>query len=652
MDKGLQRDIPPHRTQQTTGKKYRPAIRVAALYCLFASLWIVLSDHAIDLITDNKETLSTLQTLKGMMFIVVTTLLIFWLVQRSVHNLQRMQSYQRTLVETIPDLVWLKSPEGVYITCNTRFERFFGAKEEQITGKTDYDFVDKELADFFREKDNAAMVAGKPTINEETVTYADDGHVEILETIKTPMYSASGELIGVLGVARDITQRKQQEERILHQAHFDDLTGLPNRFLSLYELGQRIQDARRSGALVGIMIIDLDDFKKVNDTLGHETGDRLLIEVARRLRDNLREGDLLGRLGGDEFIVLLNDLHDSEAAGLKASEMIQCFKPSIEVNERRLLLSASIGIALYPSDGYTSAELLSNAGSAMHHAKRTGRDTFSYFTRSMHHQATRHLLIEEQMYKAMRNQEFYLCYQPQIDLKSGALRGFEALLRWDNPVLGTISPAEFIPVAEHSGMIVPLGMFVVEEALKACAALRQASNQPLIMAVNLSPRQFRDPDLLPNILQRVRSSGLPTSALELEITEGVLMSGYHNVADTLGQLSEQGITLAMDDFGSGYSSLSYLREYPFDVVKVDQSFIRGISEQCTDLELVNAAIAMAHSLGLTALAEGVETEEQLALLADHGCDCVQGFLFSRPMVLTDALRWLDTQMPALNAMRH
>lgn len=622
-------------------EKYKAAFRVAALYCVFASLWILLSDYGIDLITDDTATLTTLQTAKGLLFIVLTTLLIFWLVYRSVKDIQRIQSYQHTLVETIPDLVWLKSPEGVYITCNTRFERFFGAKEAEIVGKTDYDFVDKTLADFFRENDQAAMVAGHPTINEETVTYADDGHQELLETIKTPMYDANGQLIGVLGVARDITERKQQEQKILHQAHFDDLTDLPNRFLSLYELEQRIHDARRNGGLIGVVVIDLDDFKKVNDTLGHETGDRLLIEVAQRFRANLREGDLLGRLGGDEFIILLNSLQDSESAGLKAAELIGCLRPSIHINERRLMLSASIGIALYPADGYSPAELLRNADSALHYAKATGRNTFSYFTRSMHHQATRHLLIEEQMYKAMQRGEFHLCYQPQIDLRSGTLRGFEALLRWDNPVLGTLSPNEFIPVAEHSGMIVPLGMFVVEEALKACTALRHSSGLPVTMAVNLSPRQFRDPNLITDILRHIERSELPASALELEITEGVLMSGYQHVTDALHQLSEYGITLAMDDFGSGYSSLSYLRDYPFDVVKIDQSFIRGIAEHCTDLELVNAAIAMAHSLGLSALAEGVETEEQLALLADHGCDTVQGFLFSHALPLPEALQWLQ-----------
>lgn len=626
-----------------------PAFRIAALYCLFSIIWIVLSDNAIEAVVTDTKLLSDIQTGKGLFFIVITTALIFYLVHRAFREHQRSLNYMHTLVEAIPDLVWLKDPDGVYVACNSKFERFFGSKEQEIIGKTDYDFVDKELADFFRKHDVAAAQAGGPTINEEEVTYADDGHKEMLETIKTPMFDSNGRLIGVLGIARDITLRKQQEEQILHQAHFDTLTDLPNRFLSLYQLSQRIVEAKRDNEQIAVLFLDLDDFKKINDSLGHDTGDKLLIDAARRLRSVLRDEDTVGRLGGDEFIVLLSGLKHAEDVAPIAENLINCFSEAFHIDGRKLMLTASIGIGIYPGDGDDSSTLLRNADAAMYHSKEEGRNTYSYFTDAMNRDVSHRLLLEEQMHGAIRRQEFYLCFQPQVDVSNGEILGFEALLRWKNPVLGLVSPAEFIPVAEHSGLIVQLGEFVLTEALKAAGELRERFGEHLKMAVNLSPRQFRDPNLINVIQEIIGTSGVPADSLELEITEGVLMSGHTFIDNALAAFSQDGISIAMDDFGSGYSSLSYLRNYPFDVVKIDQSFIRDITDDPADLELVSAAIAMAHSLGLKVLAEGVETRAQLALLAERGCDSAQGYLFSRPLEFEDAKVLLSNKQSALES---
>ncbi|MCW8964595.1 MAG: EAL domain-containing protein [Gammaproteobacteria bacterium] len=659
----------------------------------------------------------------------------------------------RTLIGAIPDLVWLKDPDGVYLTCNPRFERFFGARESDIIGKTDYDFVDKELADFFRQHDKTAMAAGNPSVNEERVTYADDGHEELLETVKTPVRDSDDQLIGVLGVARDITERKhienrlrtlsqaieqspvsvvitdpdarveyvngtfervsgyrsaeiigqhtrklqsgktpqtvyeelwqcitngkawqgefqnrkkngelywehahiapvlddsgetihylavkedislrkQQEEHILHQAHFDSLTDLPNRFLSLDRLSQLLNEARRTNNLVAVLFLDLDDFKKVNDTMGHDTGDKLLVEAASRLHDMVRSGDTVGRLGGDEFILLLGGITHAADASQVAESLLDLFRDPFCIDGRELLLTASVGIAVYPNDGDNSTELLRNADSAMYHSKGQGRNTYSYFNDSMNKDVSRRLLLEEQMHAALGRGEFSICYQPQINIDDRSIVSIEALLRWDNPSLGEVSPDEFIPIAEQTGLIVPIGEYVLSEAIGMAARWQQRYGQGFTTAINLSPRQFRDPNLVPFIEKTMQQTGIAGKSLELEITEGVLMSGHVYIERALTSLNAIGVGIAMDDFGTGYSSLSYLRSYPFDTLKIDRSFISDITVDQADLELVIAAIAMAHGLSLKVVAEGVETEEQLELLAAQGCDYAQGNLFSKPV---------------------
>ena len=913
----------------------------------------------------------------------------------------KSEAHLRTLVNTLPDLVWMKDVDGIYLGCNTRFERFFGAREADIHGKTDYDFVAQELADLFREKDKAVMEAGKPLMNEEEVTYADDGHKELLETIKTPMYNHNGDLIGVLGVGRDITDRKQSEEalllnrqlleeaqtiahvanweldpttmkahwsdeafrildrepiddvgpewlsallhpedkeavlsslqlaitdghkhhmqyriirpsgeirwlecqavqkydesgkllklrgvvqditkrklsenallesehwfkaitgqstegitvadpegnytyvnpafcdmigyseqellkmtvfdvkapeqdhssfeksknseeghaiqvllqrkdgttfisevlgkmieisgkthvlgtirditekvkneeqiltlslaleqspvsvvitdteanieyvnrafeqvtgyssaevlgknprilqsgetsdnlykdlwqtitngeiwegelqnrrkdgeiiweyahfspvidgsgtirhylavkeditqrklqaeQILHQAHFDALTDLPNRFLSLDRLTQLLNEAQRNDEKVAVLFLDLDDFKKVNDTLGHETGDNLLIDSAQRLRSVVRSGDTVGRLGGDEFIVLLGGLAEASAAQPIVENLLDRFRDAFRIDGRELMMTISIGIAVYPSDGDNASQLLRNADSAMYHSKELGRNTYSYFTNAMNEGVLRRLALEEQMHGALERGEFSVLYQPQIDISSNRIMGAEALLRWTNPALGPVLPTEFIPIAEQNGLIVPLGDYVLKKALSKTSRWQKDYDAEFRIAVNLSPRQFRSPELVNNIKQSLENSGVAPRYLELEITEGVLLSSHTYIDEALEELNQLGISLSMDDFGTGYSSLSYLRNYPFDVLKIDRSFISDIRKNSADRELINAAISMAHSLNLKVVAEGVETKEQLESLKELGCDYAQGFLFSKPV---------------------
>ena len=454
-----------------------------------------------------------------------------------------------------------------------------------------------------------------------------------------PVFSDNGEILHYLAVKEDITLNKQQEELILHQAHFDALTDLPNRFLTLDRLSQLINEARRQKDTVAVLFVDLDDFKKINDSLGHDVGDKLLVQAANRLSDSLRMGDTVGRLGGDEFMILLGGLHKATDAQPIIAGLLEEFRQPFTVANQELIVTASIGVAVFPGDGDSPMELLRNADSAMYHSKDQGRNTYAFFTDAMNQEVSRQLVLEQQLHGALNRGELHILYQPLVKVADKSIIGVEALLRWNNPVLGKISPDEFIPVAERTGLIVSIGRHVIAEALSQLHEW-QTQQEKFKLAINLSPRQFRDPGLVQFIDRTMQQAGLGANALELEITEGVLMGGHAYIDNTLEALSKMDVGIAMDDFGTGYSSLSYLRSYPFNILKIDRSFVSDITTDPADRELISATIAMAHSLGLTVVAEGVETEEQLNYLRSQDCDHAQGYLFSRPVSAAEIMHML------------
>ncbi len=459
-----------------------------------------------------------------------------------------------------------------------------------------------------------------------------------------PVINDTGAISHYLAVKEDITLRKQQEMQILQQAHFDSLTGLPNRFLSLDRLSQLLSEAERNDDKVAVMFMDLDDFKKINDTLGHETGDKLLVEASARIHHALRSGDTVGRLGGDEFLVLLGGLNDAIDARPITEKLLTTFKEPFRIDGRELIQSTSIGVAIYPDDGDNASELLRKADSAMYHAKELAWNTYSFFTETMNRDVSRRLALEEQMHGALGRREFEVHYQPKIEIGSGRIIGSEALLRWNNPALGNVSPVEFIPIAEQTGLIVPIGRFVLAEAIANTALWQQNYDADFGIAVNLSPRQFRDAQMTSHIDDAMQQHGLASGSLELEITEGVLLAGHSYIDDTLAELKDIGVTIAMDDFGTGYSSMSYLRKYPFDVLKIDRVFISDITVDQADRELINAIIAMAHGLNLKVVAEGVETDGQLKYLKEQGCDYAQGYLFSKPLSAGELTELFDADV--------
>ncbi len=527
--------------------------------------------------------------------------------------------------KAMSDLFFLMSEDGTIIDYYASDKNNLYVKPEDFIGKPIMGILPDEVASKLK------SAIAKVLLDKAVESFEYELNMPSGITFFEARLSYLPEHNQIVTIVRDITEQHKSDEVIRHHAYYDTLTLLPNRFLALDRLSQMLNEAKRNKEKIAILFIDLDDFKKVNDSLGHEIGDKLLIESANRLSQIVRKDDTVGRLGGDEFIVLLRGLSDDHNAAIIAENSLNIFRKPFAIDGRELLVTLSIGIAIYPDNGRCASDLLRNADSAMYQAKALGRNTYSFFTKEMNVTILRRLEVEEQMHGALERNEFEVHYQPQFDVKNNNIIGAEALLRWHNPTLGSITPDEFIPIAEHTGLIVPIGQFVVTQSLHFLNKWQKQHGKQYRMAVNLSPRQFRDTELITFIQQSLHDANITTDCLELEITEGVLMIGQSYIDNALKDLNKLGIKLSMDDFGTGYSSLSYLRQYAFDVVKIDKSFIQGIPKNETDHELVNAIIAMAQSLGLKIVAEGVETKEQVDILTTLGCDYLQGYYFSKPV---------------------
>jgi diguanylate cyclase (GGDEF)-like protein/PAS domain S-box-containing protein len=459
---------------------------------------------------------------------------------------------------------------------------------------------------------------------EELLRTRDELEVRVVERT-AELESANAQLQG------EIYERMQAEQRIWHIAHHDALTGLPNRALLLDRLGQALMQAARYDSRLAVLFLDLDRFKSINDTLGHHIGDELLKHVADRLRGVVRAIDTVSRLGGDEFVIVLQEIAGPDDAVLVAEKIVDALAPSVQIEGHELRATPSIGISIFPDDGADVYALMKNADTAMYHAKEQGRNNFQFFTPRMNTEAERFFNLEHRLRSALENKQLRLNYQPLVDLKTNAVCGMEALLRWHDPDQGLISPGEFIPVAEETGLIVPIGAWVLAEALQQNRRWQEAGHPAMPVSVNLSPRQFRQADLIDTVRTALADTGQPASLLELEITEGTLMHDMDETLAKLEALSAMGVSIAIDDFGTGYSSLAYLKRFPVDKLKVDQSFVRDLTDDKDDAAIVAAIIGLAHSLGLDVLAEGVETDAQLAMLANLGCSKFQGYFFSRPL---------------------
>ncbi|MGZ5054459.1 MAG: bifunctional diguanylate cyclase/phosphodiesterase [Methylobacter sp.] len=537
----------------------------------------------------------------------------------------------KMIIDTAPIRVFWKDTELRYMGCNPAFAKDAGACSAQdVIGKNDYQLAWKEQAECYQADDRRVMNTNMPKLAFEEQQTTPDGRSIWLRTSKVPLHNEANETIGILGIYEDITEQKHIEDRIHYLANFDPLTGLPNRTQLSDHLKYALSLAKRSNGHLALMFLDLDHFKDINDSLGHSIGDALLVELAKRLCLVLRTEDTVTRLGGDEFILLLPGI-DAIGAARVAQKLLDAVAESYWVEFYDLALTASIGIALYPEDGEDLEALSKSADAAMYRAKQEGRQCYRFFTQEMQAHSARNLQLVNALRHALENGQLQAHYQPQVSMQDGRIIGAEALLRWQHPDLGMVSPAEFIPVAEGSGLILPIGEWILRSSVRQAKAWMEQGLDPLIMAVNLSAVQFRHPDLPELVTRILEEEGLPPEYLELELTEGVAMNNPQDAIAVINNLHERGIRMSIDDFGTGYSSLSYLKKFKVYKLKIDQSFVRDISTDPEDKAIVSAIINLAKSLGLQTIAEGVETTGQQAFLREQGCDEMQGYLFSKPV---------------------
>jgi diguanylate cyclase (GGDEF)-like protein len=470
-----------------------------------------------------------------------------------------------------------------------------------------------------------------------------DGGLYSAEQTITPIKDRQGRITHMVTVREDISAHKAAEERIHYLANFDTLTGLPNRRLFSEKMTSSIKQAQELGRMMAVFLIDLASFNRVNDTLGHEIGDRILIEIVRRLKGVVADSGIFARIGGDEFAISLNDIMNEDEATRLGKTLVAAIADPFTIDKNEVIIGSHIGVALYPPDGTSADELLRNADMAMYQAVRRGQDEVCLFSSSMDVAARERLAIERDLRHAVSGNEMFLLYQPQIEAKSKRIVGFEALIRWNHPEHGVLSPDRFIPAAEETGLILPIGEWVLREACQFARRLRERGEKDIIIAVNLSAVQFASHDLVEMVERILEECGIDSSAIELELTESTVMRDAEAATSMLNRLNRIGVGLAIDDFGTGHSSLNYLNLFPVGKIKIDKSFVQDIEINISAADLARAIIHLGHTMQFKIVSEGVETEAQYKHLREEGCGIIQGFLFSRPIPADEAARMLSEQ---------
>lgn len=554
--------------------------------------------------------------------------------KRTTEELQFKNLLLLTQQEASVDGILSVDTEGRIISVNRRFFELWGLPESVNASGLDRPLLDKALEEV---ADPESFLLRINYLNKHREEVGNDEVVlrngRVLERQSAPMTGPDGEYFGRLWMFRDITERKKSEELIWQQANFDGLTGLANRQMLYDRLEQAIKAAHRGGGHVALLFLDLDHFKDVNDTLGHDIGDRLLMEAAKRLGRCVREADTVARQGGDEFIIVMGELIDTAHVERVAEDILHNLAQPFRLGEETAYVSTSIGITFYPDDAASVDDLLKNADQAMYAAKDRGRNCYQYFTAAMQEQAVSRMSLVKDLRQAMPpGNQFLSYYQPIIDLASGDVIKAEALIRWQHPVRGLVGPDQFIPVAEDTRMINDIGDWVFQQAVSQLRRWRDLLHPNFQISINASPIQFRSENsTLNDWIAYLRDSGLGGEAIVVEITEGILMEATPNVTEKLFAFRDAGVQVSLDDFGTGYSSLAYLKKFHIDYLKIDQSFVRGLAPGSDDMTLCESIIVMAHKLGIKVIAEGVETLQQRDLLAAAGCDYAQGYYFSRPV---------------------
>ena len=546
----------------------------------------------------------------------------------SLHKNREVEQRYRAVVEQSGEGIFQVDVESLALRdANGALARLLGYTEQELIGLNLEDLYDR-LPDVARNYVGLVLKARRHITHEVQYKRKDGTWLDV-ETGANVVTHDGKDVLSI--VVRDITERKLAQEQIHYLAHYDPLTNLPNRVLLRDRLRQDLAHAERNRWMVGVIFLDLDRFKLINDSLGHHAGDRLLQTVAARLKGCVRHGDTVSRQGGDEFVIVVSEVRDAEGLNAIADKLLAAVAESYDIHDQEVNITTSIGISLYPRDGDDADSLLKNADMAMYQAKAAGGNDCQFFSSDMNERTRERLSLENSLRHALERDEFYLVYQPQVDLNTGKLFGMEALLRWKHPQLGDVPPMKFIPLAEETGLILSIGEWVLRSACAQLQEWRRQGFEGLRMSVNLSARQLLQKRLATRVGDILNDTGLSASLLDLELTESMLMENMQENIATLQALRQMGVAISIDDFGTGYSSLAYLQRLPIETLKIDRSFVRDIVARDSDAPIALAVIALAHSLGHNVIAEGVETEAQLDFMRDHGCEAMQGYYFSKPL---------------------
>ena len=619
------------------------AIRIVLLYVLIGIVWVFFSDETFTYLFSNTDYFSSYVHYKRIVTIVITASLLYFLIRKNLqqantqHSLNAGIDNWKFVLEGPGDGVWDWDLRSNELVRSARWKDMFGYADidlgtspddiNKLIHPEDLNHALKDIDDF---------IAGKMAVlvSEFRLLCFDGSWRWVLSRGMLFTDKVGDKPIRMIGTHTDISARKLSEEKYFHLAHYDQITGLPNRVLFLDRLELDINRSRRAGKSITLMYLDLDKFKEVNDTLGHKMGNLLLKEVGDRLTNCVRVSDTVARMGGDEFTIVLNYLNAQFTAERTAEAILVKLAEPFQIGNETVFITCSIGITTYPEDGTDIEVLLSNADQAMYAAKLLGRNRYNYFTSSLQEAATNRMHLVNDLRVALQRQEFCLFYQPIVELSTGEIHKAEALIRWQHPLRGMVSPVDFIPIAETTGLIVEIGNWVFEEAARQAKIWREL-HPTFQISINKSPVQFRRGINHIRWLDYLKELGLPGNSVVIEITEGLLLDANKPIIDMLNEYRTVGIQIAIDDFGTGYSSLSYLHKFDIDYLKIDRSFTNKITESASDWALCEVIILMAHKLGMKVIAEGIETQEQLNLLASAGCDYGQGYLFSKPVPSAD-----------------
>lgn len=555
--------------------------------------------------------------------------------QQAERQMRRLSS----AIEQTADLVMITNAEGVIEYVNGSFERTTGYRSADVMGKRPSVLRSGRHDKAFYQSLWSEVRAGR-AFQDVFINRKRDGSLYYEEKTISPLKDERGEIHSFIATGKDITDQMRTRERLLHLSQHDLLTGLPNRGLFVDRLGQSLSRARWNKRVVAVAFVDMDRFKTINDTLGYEAGDRILQLVAQRLSGGLRDGDTVARLGDDEFAIAFEDVQSESHVPALVTKIQSGFREPIVIDDNELFVTVTVGVSIFPNDADEAVKLLQNAEVAINHAKDFGTNTHRFYKTEMNARSMYRLTMESALRRALERDEFVLFYQPQVDLNTGRVIAFEALLRWNNPDLGVVTPVEFVPILEDTGMIIDVGAWVLRSACLQLAEWQAQGHEGIHIAVNVSSRQFSDGLFVSRVREELAGCKTMAESIELELTESTIMENATIAIKTMKEFADMGIRLAIDDFGTGYSSLSYLQQFPIHTLKIDRSFVRDVTENPGDAEIAAAIISLAHNLNLKVVAEGVENHGQLDFMRAHQCDYIQGFLIDKPAPAEDAAQWL------------